>query len=389
MTLLRIEAVAHGGDGIARLDGKTVFVRGAIPGDVVRVAITQEKKRFARAHVVEVVEAGRDRVSPPCPYFGVCGGCSWQHAHVEAQRRWKERTVREQLAHIGSITDVEVRSISWAGEPFGYRNRMDFRTQAGIPTLFAARSHDQIGIEACLLLVEPLAAILEELPPVNVPGHLTLRAGLRTGDVAIVVEPEAVEALTERSFPASTEEEAAITEIVSGTAFRVSGRAFFQANTEAADVLVEAVREAAGPVAGLEVLDAYAGVGLFAGTVGRAASKLTAIEADLVAADDLRLNLGDDVALIAEPVETGLSLVPGRPDVVIVDPPRAGLGEQVVAGIVELEPPVVVSVSCDPASFARDARAFVGAGYRLEWIQPVDLFPQTPHIETVARFVRS
>jgi 23S rRNA (uracil1939-C5)-methyltransferase len=389
VTVVAIDAVAHGGDGIGRLDGKTVFVRGAVPGDVVRVAITLDKKRFAKADLVEVVEASSDRVTPPCPYFGVCGGCSWQQVDVEIQRRWKESTVRGQLAHIGAITDFDMRPIVWAGGSFGYRNRMDFRTRAGVPTLFAARSHDQVDIESCLLLAGPLAEVLSQLPPVNVPGHLTLRAGLRTGDVAVIVEPEAVDALRDRGLPAFSEEEAQISEIVDGTTFLISGRSFFQSNTDGAEALVAVVKEAAGPVEGREILDAYAGVGLFTATVGRGAARLTAIEADVVAAEDLRHNLGDDLASIAEPVETGLSLVPGRPDVVIVDPPRSGLGQDVVDGVAALAPAVVASVSCDPASFARDARSLIDAGFSLEWVQPVDLFPQTPHIETVARFVRS
>lgn len=387
MIRLEIDAVAHGGDGIGRHEGKAVFVRGAVPGDVVDVELTVEKKRFAKGDLIEVVDESPDRVVPPCPLFGVCGGCSWQQVPAEVQRRWKHETVAGQLGHIGGFDSVEVRETVAYGDPFGYRNRVDFRTRAGRPTLYAARSHDQVPIDSCLLLAEPLAGLLEHLGQVDVPGQLTLRAGIRTGDVVAICEGGAIGDLRERGVPAFEEDSARISEVVAGESFRISGRAFFQANTIGADALVSAVGEAAGPVAGAHVLDAYAGVGLFAATVGSGAGRMTVIEADWVAGDDLRANLGDSVDLIVEPVESALELVPGSPDIVIVDPPRTGLGEHVVAEIAGLRPGVVASVSCDPASFARDARMLTQAGYDLEWVQPIDLFPQTPHIETVARFV--
>lgn len=388
MTTLRVDAIAHGGDGIGRLDGKATFVRGAVPGDVVEVEVLEDRKRFARARLVTVIEASPDRVEPPCPHFGVCGGCAWQQVSVEVQRAWKHQTVVGQLAHIGRLDDVEVRAIEGPGRPLHYRNRMDFRTKAGRPALYEVKSHEAVRLETCLLLAEPLFDLFDQIEAIDVPDQMTLRAGLRTGEVVMIADDEVVDRLVEAGFPAATEDEAVIHEIVAGEMFRISGRAFFQVNTEGAERMVDLVRQAAGATDGLHVVDAYAGGGLFAKTVAAGAGRLTVIESDPVALDDLRSNLDEDVEAIAEPVETGLELVPGSPDVVIVDPPRAGLGPDTIGHLVRIGAPVLASVSCDPASFARDARMLVDAGYRLEWVTPVDLFPQTPHTETVARFVR-
>jgi 23S rRNA (uracil1939-C5)-methyltransferase len=173
--------------------------------------------------------------------------------------------------------------------------------------------------------------------------------------------------------------------VVGGLRFRITGRAFFQVNTEAAERMASLAVEAAGEVAGCHVVDAYAGGGLFAGLVGNGAGRITAIESDRVAAEDLAVNV-EGAELIVGSTEEGLAMLESPPQVMIVDPPRAGLGAPVVDQVTRLRPEVLVAISCDPAGFARDARLLIDRGYALEWVTPVDVFPQTPHIETVARF---
>ena len=180
---------------------------------------------------------------------------------------------------------------------------------------------------------------------------------------------------------------ARITEDVDGFLFHVTGHAFFQPNTEGAESLVTFVREAVDDAAGGLFVDAFAGVGLFTATVGGPFPEVVAIESDPVAVRDLAENAGGAHVVQAD-ADEGLATLGRSPGVVVVDPPRAGLGPEAVEALVGVNPDVIVSVSCDPATFARDARMLVAGGYDLEWVQPVDQFPQTPHVETVARFVR-
>jgi 23S rRNA (uracil1939-C5)-methyltransferase len=231
-----------------------------------------------------------------------------------------------------------------------------------------------------------LAELFDRLAGVDVGGIVTLRAGVRTGERAMIVDETAVDLLRDRGVPATTESQTVVHELVGRHSFRISGRSFFQVNTEGAEQLVELAGEAAGDLSGRHLLDGYAGGGLFAACLGQGAHRVTAIESDPVAGDDLAHNM-PGAELIRQTVESGLDLMEDRPDVMIADPPRAGMGAVVIESIARLRPPVVVVVACDPAGFARDARLLVDRGYRLEWVAPVDMFPQTPHIETVARFV--
>lgn len=371
MTRLQIDAVASGGDGIGRLDGKAVFVPGAVPGDVVEAAIVTDKGRFARARLVDVLEASELRIPMPCPHAELCGGCSWQMVPRSVQAGWKEQSVRDALERIGKFDDVSVRPILAPGPDFGYRNRIDLHPDPSGPGFHQAGSHDVVPIDVCLLAAPQVAGLLDEVKGRETDAELTLRAGVRTGEAVIIGGDHA------------RPSEAVITEIVDGVRFQISGRAFFQPNTDGADALVELVRDAAG--AGALLVDAYAGVGLFAATVGTLFEHVVAIEVSRRAVEDLRRNVpGADV--IARPTVVGLRGMTEPVDTLVVDPPRDGLGTDTIAEILRIRPRLLVSVSCDVATFARDARQLVDGGYQLEWVQPVDQFPQTPHTETVARF---
>lgn len=361
-----IESMAHGGDGVARRDGKAVFVGGAIPGDRVIIDITEDKGRFERGVVVELVEASADRVTPVCPHFDSCGGCQWQMAEHRAQLDWKREVVRSQLAHIGRI-DADVAPTEAPSPPVGYRNRMDFRVVDGRPALLRKGSHDTVSITECHLLIPPLAIAFDHLGPID-GERLTLRGGVNTGEILVLVD-DADGVLHER---------------VAGHTFQITGRAFFQVNTAGAERLVSLVDNIVGPVA--TMVDAYAGGGLFAATVGATADSVIAIESNQTAIEDLAVN-APGTAVIEGKVEAGLGQVEGA-DAVVVDPPRQGLGRVVVDELVRIAPDTIAYVSCDPASFARDARLFVDAGYTLGAVTPVDMFPQTYHVELVAGFAR-
>lgn len=364
--IVTIESMAHGGDGVAHRDGKAVFVSGAVTGDRIALGITQDKGRFERGEILELVEPSADRTEPPCPHFAACGGCQWQMARHEAQLEWKREIVRSQLAHLGRI-EAEVMPVEAPSAAFGYRNRMDFRIVDGRPALVRRGSHQTVPIDSCHLLVPELAEIFGRLGRLD-GDRLTLRMGVNTGETMVLVD----------------DDDGCIHEEVAGHRFRITRRAFFQVNTAGAGLLVELVRDIVGSPESL--VDAYAGGGLFAATAGSEARSVVAIESDRTALADLAVNVPGATVLEA-PVEAGLPRI-ATADVVIVDPPRQGLGRAVVGELARIAPHAVAYVSCDPASFSRDARMLVDAGFRLDSVTPVDMFPQTYHVELVAAFFR-
>lgn len=374
MTRLEIDAVGAGGEGIGRLAGKAVFVAGTIPGDVVDVELVVQKKRFARGRLREVVEGSPDRIAMPCPHAAECGGCTWQMVERSKQLEWKQRGVEEALVRIGRFEEVNVRPIRAPGPDFGYRNRLDLHPSLAGPGFHRAGSHDLVVVDVCLLAAPAVGALLDEVKRRPATGELTLRAGIRTGEAAIIGDGHARPG------------DAVITEEVAGVRFQVSGRAFFQPNTDGAEALVALVGEAAGD-GGDSFVDVFAGGGLFSATVGATFDRVVAIESGRRAVEDLRRNV-PAARVLAMPAAAGLAELEPAPPVVVVDPPREGLGPETVAAVVALGPAVLVSVSCDVATFARDARLLADGGYTLDWVQPVDQFPQTPHTETVSRFLR-
>ena len=371
---VEIYSLAHGGRGIARSEGRVLFVEGAVPGDVVTVEITKDKKRFGLATVSSVVRASPDRIEPPCPVFDRCGGCDWQMLDLGAQRRWKAEIVSGQLSHLGGVGAPPVVDTVAAGEGFGYRNRIDLRISKGLPALFAAGSHTPVVIEDCPLVVPPITEMIQELDPEPDVDRVTLRASERTGEKVM---------LSRRS---GRWEDGQIHESVGGHVLRVSGRAFFQVNTPGAETLVRLVADALQPTASDSFLDGYAGGGLFSVTVGSSAGSVVAVESDRRALADLAVN-APGVQVVATPFEESGSEVPPV-DLAVVDPPRAGLGSAGVAALIQADPSRLAYVSCDPASLGRDARLLIEAGYSLESVTPVDMFPQTHHVEAVAVYTR-
>ena len=390
--------MAHGGEAVGRLEGKACFVDGAMPGELVRGEITKDHGSWARMELREVVRPSPQRVEPPCPFFGACGGCQWQFADYPAQLAWKRGILAGQLAHLGRVADPPVGDTVAAGEPFRYRNRVDFQVAEGRPAFSRRRSRRLQPIDDCLLLHPALADLVARLGDLGEAGALTLRVATTTGALLAVIDgPVPLQAsdwgcgvvqrhrhqLTPLTGPGS------IVETVAGVPLCITGDAFFQNNTAGAEALVALVAEALSPRAGETLLDAYAGGGLFGLTVGRETARVIAVESGVVAADDLRHNAAAasvPVRVVEGAVEAVLPHLDTRWDLAVVDPPRTGLGARGVEAVVAGRPRAIAYVSCDPASLARDTRLLADAGYRLDRAVPVDLFPQTFHVETVAAF---
>ncbi len=390
--------VAHGGEAVARHEGKTYFVAGAMPGELVSGDVTQDKGNWARLALRSVDEPSPQRVEPECVHFAECGGCQWQFADHAAQLEWKRNIVAGQLAHLGGLADVDVRPTVAPGAPFGYRNRMDFRIADGKPALFRPKSRELVPLDVCHLLAPSLADLFRRLGPLDGLRRLTLRTGVNTGDVLVVASgklPEQVStwgasvAVATRDGVRPYAGKPSITERVGDVTYRISALAFFQNNTSGAEALVRLVKDAAELDAGDVLLDGYAGGGLFTVALGSAVDRVIAVESDPTAVRDLRANLKTadaDVDVLKVPFESSVTRI-GEPwSVAIVDPPRTGLGRGGVDVVTAADPTRIVYVSCDPASLARDARMLAMGGYRLDWATPVDMFPHTFHVETVARF---
>ena len=387
MIELDIDRIANGGDGIGSVDGKTVFVPGAVPGDRATIEIVEERRRFDRGRLVELVRPSSDRTAPLCRHTAVCGGCTWQQVDYQAQLEWKREIVASQLRHLAGV-EVDIGPTLAVGPPFHYRNRMDYAVHDGRLALHRRASHDLVALQECRLVVEPLAQVVSAAHGLEGLGgagrRVTLRAGVTTGELMAVVDAPIEGLPIAQAHPS----EAVIHEEVRGTRLRISGRAFFQANTAGAERLVDLVSAALGPVDGRSLVDLYAGVGLFAATLGGGAERVSAFEIDRRAVSDLEANVPTVEVVLGSIEKTLGSWSEPGVDLVVADPPRDGMGPAVVEEIVRLGPEAIASVSCDSATFARDTRSLIDHGYRLEWVQPVDLFPHTPHVEIVARLCR-
>ena len=373
-----VERVAHGGVCVAHApDGRVVFIRHALPGEQVRVEVTEERKSYLRADAVEVLQPSGDRVSAPCPSAGPgkCGGCDWQHVSIEAQRRLKQTVIAEQLQRLAKLErDVVLEPAPGAPAGLHWRTRMRFAVDAtGRAGLRRSRSHAIEHIDDCLLAV----------PNARVP---ELIAREWPADAEVTVD---VSSTGERAVAIGSPDEL-ITEHAAGRDWLVPVGGFWQVHVSAADVLTEAVLDYAEPHPDDGCLDLYSGVGLFAGMLASRTVAVTAVESDARAAAAARQNLAnDDVLVVRDRVDRFLHRSEAPADVVVLDPPRKGAGRDVVEGIAGRDPRVVVYVACDPAALARDLATFAQHGYELTGLRAFDLFPMTAHVECVARLTRA
>ena len=402
--VLELTAMAHGGAALGRHEGRVVFVPYAIPGERVRVEVVEDRGRYAHARLLEVLTPSPDRVQPRCPYFGLegCGGCQWQHIAYEAQLRFKAQVVADQLARIGRFADPPVRSALPDPSGWAYRNRARFHpAPEGGLGFRVASGHRVVPVESCLLLHPLLTDLYEALEIDQVPGleSLTLRAGVATGDRMVVFKMEGDEPPSLLSdLPVSCVLLLAdgrhanligrnyITETVAEHTYRISAPSFFQVNTAQAAHLVRLVMEYLDPQPGQVILDGYCGVGLFTLPLAERAGLVVAVEWERSAVEDLLENTAEaeNVEVVEGPVAAVLADLEEPLDGAVVDPPRTGLEKETVEGLVAAGPARIVYVSCDPATLARDGRRLAEAGYHLVEVQPVDVFPQTYHIETVS-----
>jgi 23S rRNA (uracil1939-C5)-methyltransferase len=405
--------MAHGGAALGRHEGKVVFVPYAVPGEKALVEIVEDKGRYARGRLVEVLSPSAQRVLPPCPHFGSqapavavgCGGCHWQHIAYEAQLEFKQRIVQDQLARIGRFEGVPVKPVTASPEPWCYRNHVQFTLdEHGRLGFKEAESQRVVPIEECHImhpfLEEVFYALDLDLPELE---RLSLRCGIHTGQRMAVFEtsedepfelevdlPVACVFLLSDGRTATLIGQEYISEILAGQEYRISANSFFQVNTPQAEELVRLVRDYLAPTGNEVLLDAYCGVGVFGLSLAGEVGQVIGLEESPSAVADARFNAGpaDNVEFIEGRVEEVLPSLGTPVDLAVLDPPRQGCASEALTALAGLTPARMVYVSCDPATLARDTRRLIQAGYQLVEVQPVDMFPQTYHIENVALLER-
>ncbi|HZO50607.1 MAG TPA: 23S rRNA (uracil(1939)-C(5))-methyltransferase RlmD [Gaiellaceae bacterium] len=441
---LRVDSLAYGGSGVARHDGFVVFVRRAVPGDVVRARVTKVKRGFAEAVAEQVLEPSADRVPAPCRHFGACGGCRFQDYAYERQLEQKASQVREALVRLGGFAEPPLEPIVPASAQYGYRNKLEYsfaQTEHGPALGFhrAGRWDEVLPVEECLLTT-PLGNAIrdavrdwareERLAPYDQATgagylrHLVVREGRNTGQALVLLVTAPGERFDTgylvdvlRRFPevrsvqwAVNDSPAEVTNLPStllwgeeaieeellGLRVRIRANAFLQTNTAMAEVLYATARDFAGLTGAETVYDLYCGTGTIGLTLARDALTVWGVEvseeAVACAVENAELNGIGNAAFFAGNVGQSLAELRARagpPDVVVVDPPRAGLAGKALRRTAGLEAPRLVYVSCNPTTLASDLAVLRDEyGYRLVRCRPVDMFPHTPHIESVSLLER-
>jgi 23S rRNA (uracil1939-C5)-methyltransferase len=427
---LTIEKLVYGGDGLARLPadengrGKAAFLPFVLPEEQVEAELTEQKPGFARARVTEILKTSSKRIEPGCPYFQKCGGCHYQHTGYEHQVQIKSSILKENLRRIAKL-DLQAELVIHPSPPWNYRNR----TRLKISThpefaigYYKHNSHELLPVDQCPISSPLINQAINSLWQAGRLGHITSEAEeielfANADDTQLLVElycaanvadtaakkmsedlhhalPQTVGVVAFRSTPPAGEPKPITT---SGTAdlqyrtdrgnYRVSAGAFFQVNRHLINELAEIVVQSSS---GQTALDLYAGAGLFAVPLARSFAQVIAVESSQTSQSDLAYNSPANVRTVRATVEQYLKSVPAKlsPDLVVLDPPRSGLGESVVRSLTTLRSPHITYVSCDPATLARDVSGLLKAGYRIEQAHMVDLFPQTFHLETVLHLAR-
>jgi len=435
---LHVRALTFRGHGIARTDdGQVVFLPYAAPGDVVCARVVETKGDYLRAAIEQVETPSPDRVNPPCPHFGRCGGCQWLHVRDEAQGHWKAEILRDQLARLGGFREIPVGPLVRPTDGFGYRTRAQLQVREAEGWyqfgFFAPASHHVVPVGTCPLLHPMLNELLEGLAGQRTPPLAKLVPGLR--EVSLLAIPRSNQSLltlvgrqveraslrhlfftlrervphlvgmvlmgtvgSDRSQAGRAEPaarfldrfgEGHITMQAGGHRYRVDAGSFFQPSEPAADALVSTVLEMAGLQGGERVVDLYSGVGTFTVPLAGRAAEVLAVEGNPPAARDAEFNLraaglGGKTRILRTSVSRAVETrsLGERADVIVADPPRQGLERAVQGGIAGLQPRRVIYVSCDPSTLARDLKGFAHHGYEVKQIRPLDLFPQTYHIES-------
>ena len=402
---LTLTIMAHGGAAMGRDEnGRPIFVPYTIPGETVRARLTDEKRHYARAELLEIIEPSPDRNEPHCPHFGVCGGCHFQHMTYEAQLKAKRTVVADQLQRIGGFDAVDVQPVKPNPSPWGYRMDTSLSPVVGGGLgYWSPQKREVIAIGTCPIIHPRLQELWQDVD-LDLPGlrKLTLRMGDDEALLAALevndIEPPELEA----DFPVSVaivlpDQTSAslvgdnyIVQQVKGRDFRVSPGCFFQPSLAAAELLIDSVLAYANLSSAEAVVDLYSGVGMLTAFLAETGAAVTAVELNPDAVADTAVNLNDfdNVTLYEGLAEEILPLLDAQPALLVVDPPNGGLPPAVIESIVRLAPARLIYISADLPALARDGKKLAHAGYQLMEVQPIDMTPQSFQIDTVSLWQR-
>jgi len=441
---LTITGLGSTGEGVGKVDGFTVFAHGGLPGETVKVKLDNVKKTYAMGKVISIIKVSDDRCTPVCPIYEECGGCQLQHLSYEAQLKIKNQQVKDALSRIGHLKHVEVMPTLRAAEPIFYRNKMQFPVAFDEGKLeigcFAASTHRVVNVDNCFIQKEKnnkiIGVVREWMQKYHISAynedkgtgiirHVMGRVGVHTGDVMVVIvtatyDVPHLKELTKmlrdnipglKSFIQNINKrhtnvimgqkdrviygKSTIRDTLGSLKFNISAQSFFQVNSEQAEKLYNKAVEFAGLTGKETVFDVYCGTGTISLFLAKHAKAVYGIEIVPPAIKDAQRNaednhcdnatflLGDAALKLPELLEQGI-----KPDVVLLDPPRAGCEERVLSSIVHVKPRRIVYVSCNPSTLARDLAYLNQHGYDVPMVQPVDMFPQTAHVECVALIER-
>lgn len=442
---LQIAGLGSSGEGVGRYDGFTVFVHGALPEETVQAEIILVKKNYAIGKLIKIITASPDRVEPVCPVYAECGGCQLQHLSYAGQLRMKQQQVKDALTRIGHL-DTEVLLVIGCSNPWNYRNKMQFPAASGAEGkisigCYAAATHSVIDTGSCMIQKEANNEVLttvrkwmqrysisayDEKTGKGLIRHVMSRVGVHSGEVMAVLitsaydiphKKELVEWLTKyvpnlvsvvqniNKKPTNVVMgsktrvlygRTTITDSLGTLSFNISAQSFFQVNSEQAEKLYNKALEYAALSGNETVVDVYCGTGTISLYLAKHAGKVYGIEIVAPAIEDAKKNaqdnncsnaefiLGDAAEKLPQLLAEGV-----KPDVVVVDPPRAGCEQKVLKAIADVEPQRIVYVSCNPASLARDLAYLSERGYKTMAAQPVDMFPMTSHVETVTFLINN
>jgi 23S rRNA (uracil1939-C5)-methyltransferase len=400
---VHLEKLVYGGDALGRLsDGRAVFVPFALPGEIVSVCCVEDKRDHVRAELVHVLEPAMERILPECPHFGICGGCHYQHLPYPAQLRFKTGLLQDQLMRLARIDDPPLHPIIPSPTEWNYRNHVQFHlTAEGKVGYIGVKGRFVVPILKCCLPEPPLNAMWPCLE--FDPGLGLERVSLRLGeeDATLLVlesaspEPPELELEADLSVVHVTGGDVVVmagddhlTMKVNDRLFRVTADSFFQVNTAVAGKMVAHLLDSLPVTPATTLLDVYSGVGLFSAFFAPHVGRLIGIESSPSACEDFAVNLDefDNVELYQAPAEDVLPTLEFKPNLAIVDPPRAGLEKSALQALLRLGPAKLAYVSCDPSTLARDSARLISGGYHLLQVTPFDLFPQTYHIESISLF---
>lgn len=420
-----IEKLVQGGLGLAHHGSQVVFVRGVIPAETVSITGGPQHKDFQEANADKVLAASPDRVAPPCPVYGICGGCQFQHIRYEAQLHYKAAMLVETLQRVGRLHVAQVPAVIPSLLPYGYRSGARFavfRERAGFTLgLHRQGTHEPVAATGCLLMSDPLRELAAKVSarlaarprlPVRVD-EVEVRRSLAFGSTLLSwrtgpAGPDQVrdfcglfqdlpdivgQVVTTKTGARWVFGQDWIADRLDDLIFRISDRSFMQANWRLTNTLVRTVAEWIEPSAGPRVLELYAGIGTIGLPLARRGALVTEVEANQYALADCRqaakinhIGRSRFRHLLAEATLKGTA--DGEYDVILVDPPRAGLSPECVQELVRLEADRLLYLSCDAPTLARDLSRLCAGGYKVRRLQPFDMFPQTAHLETLVELVR-